>query len=102
MMSSLTHGRYQVKKVLATLAALAAVIATPVFAQSFDPEAGTGNVLPSYYEADGGLRTGIAPPQNYRVANHYYGALAHVSATASSRGMHRRLASRLRGAPSPQ
>jgi hypothetical protein len=91
-----------VKKVLVTLAALAAVIATPVFAQSFDPEAGTGNVLPSYYGADGGLRTGIAAPQNYNVANHYYGALAHVSATASSRSAHRRLASRLHGTPRTQ
>jgi hypothetical protein len=97
-----------VKKVLVTLAALVAVIATPVFAQSFDPEAGTGNVLPSYFEADGGLRAGIAPPQNYRVANRYYGSLAHVSAlshvsaTASSRSTHRRLASRLRGAPPVQ
>jgi hypothetical protein len=91
-----------VKKVLVTLAALVAVIATPVFAQSFDPEAGTGNVLPSYFEADGGLRAGIAPPQNYRVANRYYGSLAHVGATASSRSAHRRLASRLRGAPRAQ
>lgn len=32
------------KKLLTTLAALA-VIATPAFAQSFDPDNGTGNVL---------------------------------------------------------
>jgi hypothetical protein len=31
---------------LAIMAAVAAVIATPAFAQSFDPEVGTGNVLP--------------------------------------------------------
>jgi hypothetical protein len=30
---------------LALIAAVTAVIATPVFAQSFDPEVGTGNVL---------------------------------------------------------
>ena len=33
------------KKFLTTLAALT-VIATPAFAQSFDPDNGTGNVLP--------------------------------------------------------
>jgi hypothetical protein len=31
---------------LAMIAAVAAALATPAFAQSFDPEAGTGNVLP--------------------------------------------------------
>ena len=31
---------------LALIAAVTAAIATPAFAQSFDPEAGTGNVLP--------------------------------------------------------
>jgi len=30
----------------AMIAAVAAALATPAFAQSFDPEAGTGNVLP--------------------------------------------------------
>jgi hypothetical protein len=34
-----------VKKILTTLAVLTAV-ATPAFAQSFDPDSGTGNVLP--------------------------------------------------------
>jgi hypothetical protein len=34
-----------VKKILTTLAVLTA-IATPAFAQSFDPDNGTGNVLP--------------------------------------------------------
>jgi len=33
------------KKLLTTIAALT-VFATPTFAQSFDPDAGTGNVLP--------------------------------------------------------
>jgi hypothetical protein len=36
------------KKFLTTLAALT-VIATPAFAQSFDPDNGTGNVLPFAY-----------------------------------------------------
>ena len=31
---------------LVLIAAVTAAIATPAFAQSFDPEAGTGNVLP--------------------------------------------------------
>jgi len=34
-----------VKKFLTTFAVLTAVIATPAFAQSFDPDNGTGNVL---------------------------------------------------------
>jgi hypothetical protein len=37
--------RKDVKKFLTTLAVLTAV-ATPAFAQSFDPDNGTGNVLP--------------------------------------------------------
>jgi hypothetical protein len=37
--------RKDVKKFLTTLAVLTAV-ATPAFAQSFDPDSGTGNVLP--------------------------------------------------------
>jgi hypothetical protein len=47
---------------LAVIAAVTAVIATPAFAQSFDPEAGTGNVLPFAY-------TPIAP-QSGKVAVH--------------------------------
>jgi len=43
-----------VKKFLGTLAVLT-VIASPAFAQSFDPELGTGNIAP----ADGG-RSAIA------------------------------------------
>jgi hypothetical protein len=31
---------------LAMIAAVAAIIATPAFAQSFDPDVGSGNVLP--------------------------------------------------------
>jgi hypothetical protein len=39
------HRRKDVKKFL-TIFAVLSVIATPTFAQSFDPEFGTGNVLP--------------------------------------------------------
>jgi len=42
------HRRSDMKKFLTTLAVLTA-IATPAFAQSFDPESGTGNVLPFSY-----------------------------------------------------
>jgi|HubBroStandDraft_1064217.scaffolds.fasta_scaffold1505204_1 hypothetical protein len=39
-----------IKSKLAMIATIAALgIASPAFAQSFDPEAGTGNVLPSAY-----------------------------------------------------
>lgn len=38
------------KKFLTTVAVLTAV-ATPAFAQSFDPEIGTGNVLPFSYRS---------------------------------------------------
>jgi hypothetical protein len=40
---------------LALIAALTAVsVASPALAQSFNPEDGTGNVLPLQYQADGG------------------------------------------------
>jgi hypothetical protein len=42
--------RKNVKKFLTTLAVLTAV-ATPAFAQSFDPESGTGDVLPFSHSA---------------------------------------------------
>jgi hypothetical protein len=47
------------KKILAGLAVLA-VFATPAFAQSFDPEDGTGNVLAFSYTS--------ASPQNGKTA----------------------------------
>jgi hypothetical protein len=47
------------KKFLTTLAVLT-VFATPAFAQSFDPENGTGNVLPFSYKP--------TVPQNEKIA----------------------------------
>ena len=47
------------KKFLITLAALS-VIATPAFAQSFDPDNGTGNVLP--------FSSGPTAPQHSKIA----------------------------------
>jgi opacity protein-like surface antigen len=43
------------------VAGLLTVIATPAFAQDFIPSEGTGNVLPSYYDANGRLVQGVAP-----------------------------------------
>jgi len=57
-----------VKKFLTTLAALT-VIASPAFAQSFDPEAGTGNVLPT----DGGSAFVQAAPKT-SIARHMLNA----------------------------
>jgi hypothetical protein len=47
---------------LAVIAAVTAVIATPAFAQSFDPDVGTGNVLPFAYTP--------TAPQSGKVAVH--------------------------------
>jgi hypothetical protein len=67
-----------VKKFLTTFAVLTA-IATPAFAQSFDPEAGTGNVLPFSHKSNhdegksafrqDGLRAYAAAPFEGSVAN---------------------------------
>jgi hypothetical protein len=48
-------------------AALAAGIASPAFAQSFDTTDGTGNGLPAYYGPRGGLHYGPLPS---RIAVH--------------------------------
>jgi hypothetical protein len=54
------HRRSEMKKFL-MIAGLLTVVATPAFAQNFTSSAGTGNVLPYYYNADGRLVPGIAP-----------------------------------------
>ena len=65
------------KKFLTTFAVLT-VIATPAFAQSFDPEAGTGNVLPFSHKSthnedtafrQDGLRAYATAPFEGSVAN---------------------------------
>ena len=38
--------------------------ASPSSAQSFSIYSGTGNLLPAYFDANGGLHRGIAPSQN--------------------------------------
>lgn len=49
------------KSKIAVAAATAAFsLASPAFAQAFDPTQGTGNVLPSYYGQSGALQAGIA------------------------------------------
>jgi len=62
---------------LAVIAAVTAVIATPVFAQSFDPDVGSGNVLPF----------GSAPrvAQTGRIADRQD---SHVGMTARRSGLH--------------
>jgi hypothetical protein len=45
------YRRSEMKKFL-TIVGLLTVIATPAFAQSFNPDRGTGNVLPFAYAAD--------------------------------------------------
>ena len=66
------------KSKLALIAAvLAAGVASPAFAQSFDPTDGTGNDLPAYYGPRGGL---------------HYGS--HTSRIAVQRSGHERIAAR--------
>jgi hypothetical protein len=85
------HGRNHVKKFVAIFALLTAVVITPVFAQSFDPEAGTGNVLPSYYGADGALHTGAAaPPQTYKTAERRHSSHVYAATADSARGTRQR------------
>ena len=79
------------KKFVAIFALLTAVVITPVFAQSFDPEAGTGNVLPSYYGADGALHTGAAaPPQTYKTAERRHSSHVYAATADSARGTRQR------------
>jgi hypothetical protein len=71
------------KSALALFAAVAAVgIASPALAQSFDKTDGTGNELPAYYDADGGLHFGTAP-QSGTITVHTNGlhAFAQVQRT---------------------
>jgi hypothetical protein len=44
-------------------------LAAPAFAQSFNRTDGTGNELPSYYDAGGGLHAGTAPQQTQLAAH---------------------------------
>jgi len=62
---------------LAIMAAVAAVIATPAFAQSFDPEVGTGNLLPLGYAPSVAQTGKIADQQG-----------SHGRMTARQSGLH--------------
>ena len=68
------------KKFLTTLTVLA-VIATPVFAQSFDPEAGTGNIAP----APGGGQFAYAPTAPHTSASRPLYLSAGPNAARSAR-----------------
>jgi hypothetical protein len=46
------------KKLITIVAIAASVMATPAFAQSFDPDVGTGNVLSFSYGPSGAEQTG--------------------------------------------
>jgi hypothetical protein len=53
------------KSTLIVAVAVATIgIASPAFAQSFSRSWGTGNVLPTYYDRDGGLHLGAAPQES--------------------------------------
>ena len=58
------------KSKLALIAAVAVVtVASPAFAQSYDPSDGTGNVLPFAYGAGATKQRSVAvPPQNDQIA----------------------------------
>jgi hypothetical protein len=60
-------------------------LASPAFAQSFSSAWGTGNEMPSYYDANGGLHEGtVASQQNQTVARQSgLNAFAMVSGAAS-------------------
>jgi hypothetical protein len=66
--------------------AVATFLASPAFAQSFDPSIGTGNVVSSYYDQSGGLHAGAAQSQNEQIAAHRNGlnAFASVPRAASA------------------
>jgi hypothetical protein len=68
------HRRSEMKKYL-TIAALLTVIATPAFAQEFNPGWGTGNVLPFAYKTT---------TQNPRSAANASGARAFAMAPAAN------------------
>jgi len=53
--------------------------ASPSSAQSFNRSDGTGNELPAYYDANGGLHVGIAPSQHNEIAVRRSGLYAFSS-----------------------
>jgi hypothetical protein len=67
------------KSKIAVIAAIAALsCASPVLAQSFDSDFGTGNQLPSYYDQSGALHAGNVQ-QHGQVAVHRSGLNAFAS-----------------------
>ena len=73
-------------KMIASVA-VATFLASPAFAQSFDPSIGTGNVVSSYYDNGGGLHAGAAQPQNQQVAVHRSGLNAFASVPGAASGI---------------
>jgi hypothetical protein len=64
----ITKWKLAVVAVVATMS-----LATPAFAQSLDPSAGTGNVLPFSYVPDGQGHSGYAVQQREQIAVHQRG-----------------------------
>jgi hypothetical protein len=73
-------------KLIAAIA-VATFIASPAFAQSFNPSEGTGNVVSSYYDHSGGLHAGVAQPQNEQIAAHRNGLNAFASVPGAASGV---------------
>lgn len=72
------------KPALSLFIAVAALgIASPVLAQSFDKTDGTGNELPAYYDAYGGLHFGTAR-RNDRIAGHRNGLYSFAQVQVAS------------------
>jgi hypothetical protein len=60
-------------------------LASPALAQSFSNTYGTGNVLPGYYDSEGGLHMGIAHQQN-QIAMRRSGLNAFASIPGAASG----------------
>jgi hypothetical protein len=58
----------KISKLTVAAALVAAVIASPAFAQSFNPGDGGMNSLPLQYQADGGRNAWTAPQSDVQVA----------------------------------
>jgi hypothetical protein len=73
---------------LVIIAGVAAALATPAFAQSFDPEAGTGNVLPSSFAATAVPNNNVAvvPAGHSKIAARQSGLHAFAMVPSSTGG----------------
>jgi hypothetical protein len=78
-MSNVTTIAMSTRSKFIVAAAIAVLgLASPASAQSFNRPEGTGNLLPSYYDSQGGLHTGTAP-QQIQIAAHRSGLNAFAN-----------------------